>query len=323
VDLAPSNDQTALQDAVRQTARRVLGAERLLATADSDGWCQPAWDAFEELGLLSLRRAESRGGLGLSLADAALAFEEAGRALLPGPLVATHLALTHEVGQGIASEVDEDGVPLLAHASAADVAVLTRPEGLWVVDVDRLTTRRVERSLDPLTPWSRVDAGLDSALPAGGPGLAAAWNRDTSVLTAAMQVGVAQGVLDLTVEHVATRHQFGAPVGSRQAVKHRLADMLVRLTVSRSAVVAAAVAAEEDPDPAATERAVSSAKLLADAAAVRNGTAAVQMHGAMGFAWESPVHLFLKRAWVLARQGGVADHHAERVAATLAVDTRR
>ena len=307
MDLTPSPDQTALQEAVRATARRVLPFERLLVTAEGDGWCQPAWDAFVELGVIDLRVPEDRGGLGLGLADAVLAFEEVGRALLPGPVIASHLVATYGIPAvgpgGLTGCVETDGEPLLAHASVVSGAVLASPTLVALVDVNALDTRPLMRSLDPLTPWSHVVGGLEPARPVGGPDLAAAWRQDTSVLTAAMQVGVAQGVLDLTVDHVRTREQFGAPVGSRQAVKHRLADMLVRSTLARSAVIAAAVSCDEEPAIGAAQRAVSSAKVLADKAAVTNATAAVQMHGAMGFAWESPVHLFLKRAWVQARSG--------------------
>ena len=122
------------------------------------------------------------------------------------------------------------------------------------------------------------------------------------------------------------RHQFGKPIGSFQAVKHMCADMLVRAEVARAAVHAAACLADE-PDVAAAEaeaagcapgqmleRSVTGAKLLADEAALANARAAIQVHGGMGFTWEVPLHLHLKRV-----PGAVDDlRHAGRAAAALA-----
>ena len=112
------------------------------------------------------------------------------------------------------------------------------------------------------------------------------------------------------------RHQFGQPIGAFQAVKHICADMLVRAEVARAAVQAAACLADA-PDVAAAEaeaagctaaemvdRAVMGAKLLADEAALANARAAIQVHGGMGFTWEVPLHLHLKRARVLATSFG-------------------
>ncbi len=138
------------------------------------------------------------------------------------------------------------------------------------------------------------------------------------MLTAALQVGHATEVLDLAVAYAKERHQFGQPIGSFQAIKHMCADMLVRAEVARAAVHAAACLADA-PDVAAAEaeaagstpaeqvdRAVMGAKLLADEAALANARAAIQVHGGMGFTWEVPLHLHLKRARVLATSFGTS-----------------
>jgi alkylation response protein AidB-like acyl-CoA dehydrogenase len=106
--------------------------------------------------------------------------------------------------------------------------------------------------------------------------------------------------------------QFDRPIGSFQAVKHLLADMLVRAEMARVAVHAAAVALD-DPEIGGVDRALSGAKALAGEAAVLNAKTAVQVHGGMGFTWEVDVHLYLKRAWLLDTQFGSADHHADAV----------
>ena len=123
------------------------------------------------------------------------------------------------------------------------------------------------------------------------------------------------------------REQFGKPIGSFQAIKHLCGDMLVRAEVARAAVHAAACLADA-PDVAASEaagagsspaqlleRSVSGAKVLADEAAVTNARTAIQVHGGMGFTWEVPLHLHLKRSRLLATTFGAP---AERAAALAA-----
>jgi alkylation response protein AidB-like acyl-CoA dehydrogenase len=131
-----------------------------------------------------------------------------------------------------------------------------------------------------------------------------------ALLTAALQVGHATAALELAVAYAKERQQFGKPIGSFQAVKHMCADMLVRSEVARAAVHAAACLCDA-PDVVAAEaaaagcapgqmleRSVVGAKLLADEAAVANVRTSIQVHGGMGFTWEVPLHLHLKRARV-------------------------
>jgi alkylation response protein AidB-like acyl-CoA dehydrogenase len=171
--------------------------------------------------------------------------------------------------------------------------------------------------------WRLETLPFGGSLAEDGGGL---W-RDGALLTAALQVGHAAAVLDLAVAYAKERRQFGQPIGSFQAIKHMCADMLVRAEVARAAVHAAACLADA-PDVAATEaavagctedqlleRSVSGAKVLADEAAVANARAAIQVHGGMGFTWEVPLHLHLKRSRVLATTFGAP---AERAAALAA-----
>jgi alkylation response protein AidB-like acyl-CoA dehydrogenase len=112
------------------------------------------------------------------------------------------------------------------------------------------------------------------------------------------------------VRYVKEREQFGRVVGSFQAVKHLLAESLVRVELARAAVLSAAVTLD---DPASGDPAVaaSSAKVLADDAATTGGRTCVQVHGGMGFTWEVLAHLFLKRAWVRETAfGSTAEHEA-------------
>jgi alkylation response protein AidB-like acyl-CoA dehydrogenase len=139
-----------------------------------------------------------------------------------------------------------------------------------------------------------------------------------SALLAVEQVGAAQHLLDLSVEYAKTRLQFGRPIGSFQAVKHRLADLLVDLEHARSAayhVVWALTDGSDDPVLAA-----SIAQATASAAFARVATDTIQVHGGIGFTWEHQAHLYFKRATTDAALLGSPEQHRSRVAA-LVLDT--
>ena len=309
-----TDDQLALQDAVRQLCRERAPMTALRAAEATGGVDAALWAELAGMGVFSLRVPEADGGAGLGWTDAAVVFEELGRAAVPGPLVAAHLAAGLVDGV-VGAVTPRPGQPLLVeHLDVLDALVVVDPAGLRRLDRAEVVGHAVERPLDPLTPLHRVDD-----LPAGEP-LAAdpdEWRRGGAVLTAALQVGLAAGVLAQAVDYARERQQFQRPIGSFQAVKHRLADGHVRVEVARSATHAAAVGLAEGGDPADLDRAVSTAKLVAGEAALENAKAAVQVNGAMGFTWELDVHLYLKRAWVLDTHYGSTADHAVAVAAGL------
>ncbi|MEV6649162.1 acyl-CoA dehydrogenase [Streptomyces sp. NPDC051219] len=280
------------------------------------------WAALGEAGFFSLRLAESDGGVGLALAEAVLVHEEAGRVLLPGPLVVSQLAagLVKGAAEGAAlvtcvdlgDPADRAGLvgpgrtaPLVAHADAADSVLVLDGDTVGVLPAASLNAEPV-RSVDPLTPLHRV-----RTLPAGTPvdAGAALLRREAALLTAAQQLGSACRTLDMAVRYAREREQFGRPIGGFQAVQHLCAEMLVRAELARAAVYAGA----------ATGMAVdvAAAKLLADEAAVRNARDCLQVYGGMGFTWEADVHLYLKRAWVRAAQWQTAEQTEELLAEAL------
>ena len=145
----------------------------------------------------------------------------------------------------------------------------------------------------------RVDA-LPHGAQVGGRGGGRPLATDGAALTAAAQLlGIAEATTDLAVAYAKERKQFDRPIGSFQAVKHMLADMLVRAEVARAAVYAAGVTARRSRRSAMRRAPSPTAKVMAGEAAVKNGKACVQVHGGMGFTWEVDAHLYLKRAWVL------------------------
>ncbi|MFD7325420.1 acyl-CoA dehydrogenase family protein [Streptomyces sp. NPDC059875] len=335
MDFRLTDDQKALKAGVRELLAGRFDRDALRAAVDSGGGLDRAlWRELGAAGFFALRLPEAEGGVGLGLPEAVLVFEEAGRVLLPGPLIATHVA---------AGSVDG--------AAEGEVVVTAVDGGVveWLDEADvvlgDVTGAVAVRSVDPLTPLHRLPGpvgagvmggtgphGRRSVVPtlpqalgfarAGGTPIAPAERLPTTgegvggaaermpttevLLTAAEQLGSASRTTEMAVSYARTREQFGQPIGAFQAVKHLCAQMLVRTEVARAAVYAAAVTG----DPVE----IAGAKLLADEAAVGCARDCLQVHGGMGFTWEADVHLHLKRAWVRAERG-LSKAQAEEVEA--------
>jgi alkylation response protein AidB-like acyl-CoA dehydrogenase len=122
----------------------------------------------------------------------------------------------------------------------------------------------------------------------------------------------------MSVEFAKVRQQFGKPIGTFQAIKHRCADMATRTEVARAVVVFAAVAVQEavQEGEGNLDFHVHGAKALADDAAIQNATDNVQNHGGMGYTWESDAHLYLKRARVLEHLCGSRMTHLDAIASS-------
>ncbi|OEJ26382.1 acyl-CoA dehydrogenase [Streptomyces agglomeratus] len=302
MDFRLTDDQRALRAGVRELLEGRFGRERLRAAVDKPApGADPAldralWRELGDAGFFALRLPEKDGGVGLGLPEAVLAFEEAGRALVPGPLVATHLAAGSvpgaATGETVVTRVDGELVEWL---DAADCVLGGTGITAGAVPV---------RSVDPLTPLHRVPGGAGASGEPPEPGAALG-----ALLTAAEQLGSAARTTEAAVHHACEREQFGRPVGAFQAVKQLCAHMLVRTEVARGAVYGAAVTG----DPVE----IAGAKLLADEAAVRNARDCLQVHGGTGFTWEADVHLHLKRAWVRAERWPTAGDASETLAAAL------
>ncbi len=334
-----SDDQVALRDGLlslldgRYDLDAVRSVEGQASVVERSRWAELA-----DAGVFAILASEADGGLGLGRVEAAVALEALGAHLVPGPLVGSIIAgqrmasaASGEVLVGLHSRSAGGSLPRLLELPNDCDGYLVLPgtgEGaapVTYVERSTLATTQVPTSLDPLTPLAQLAAPI-----ADGEEFSSAADpvrRDALLLTAAYEVGLASFSLWRAVAYAKDRHQFNRPIGSFQAIKHLLADELARLEQARVAVAYAATITDQ-PEVAvidgevnglsATEctwRAVASAKLLADTAALSAAKTAVQVHGGMGYTWEVPIHLAMKRARVLATTLGTSDHMAEIVAA--------
>jgi len=319
MDFELSDDQVALAEGVAALCEGRFDIESVRAM-EADGLDRARWGELAETGVFSLCLAEDDGGVGLGWAEAVVVFEQLGRALVPGPLVATTLAAGLIEGAADGSTVvttvpRSAGAAMVEHAAWADVVVISDDEGLWSVPTSALGGADAHQPLDPLTPVRRVDA-LPQGDRIGDTAAADDWHQRGAMLTAALQLGIAVGATELAVGYAKEREQFGRPIGAFQAVKHRCADMITRVEVLRAAVYAAG-ATLDGRGVDSPERAVSVAKVLASSAAAACGKDCVQVHGGMGYTWEVDAHLFLKRAWVHDLAFGDGAELAEDLAAGL------
>jgi hypothetical protein len=220
------------------------------------------------------------------------------------------------LGDGRIAGVAGDAPPIwIEHLDALDVLLVDRGGQMQSVDPRAVDAQRSPWPLDPCTPVARAER-----LPASTPMEVDAdpWNLAGTTLTAALQLGLADRLTELAVAYATERVQFDRAIGSFQAIKHLLADMLTRTEVARASVYSAGAVLDEDAGVSTATRLVRGAKVVAGHAAIANGKVATQVFGAMGFTWEVDVHLYLKRAWVLDTHFDSADRNAELVCATAA-----
>jgi alkylation response protein AidB-like acyl-CoA dehydrogenase len=326
-------EQYTLRDAARAFFAAVCPPAHVRAMwSDDTGRRRGLWRAMAELGLLAVTIPECHGGLGLDEIDLVLVLEEAGRAALPEPLLETAAVaapLLREAGTPEQQErwlpriaggeaivtVQLAGAPLVADAHVADLLLAGRGDELHAIPRDRFTVTACP-SMDGARRLFRVaaDAGDDTRM-AGGPNAATAAFQRGATATAAVLNGVSGRLLDMTVAYVAARRQFGRPVGSFQAVQHKLAEALLLVETARPAAWYAAYAIARGLADRGIAAAV--AKAAASDAAAKANDEALQCHGGIGFTWEHDLHLWLKRGKALEQAYGSARFHRQHLAAGL------
>jgi alkylation response protein AidB-like acyl-CoA dehydrogenase len=293
-----TEERELLRETVAALVTKHAGPAAVRSAMESErGYDESLWHLLcEQVGAAALVVPEESGGAGGELADAATVLQELGRALVPSPLLGTTLA---ELALLAAPEPDAETLASLAEGSSigalvlhADYVVNGDIADVVVAAADGQLSRWTRFSaqpvatMDPTRRLARVRPEEASEITALGPdpGLA----DSAAILLAAEQIGAAERCLELTVEYAKSRVQFGRPIGSFQALKHRMADLYVAIAAARAVVADAC----NDPTPgnAAT------ARLAATEALCKVAAEGIQLHGGIAITWEHDMHLYFKRA---------------------------
>ncbi|TDD72541.1 acyl-CoA dehydrogenase [Actinomadura darangshiensis] len=330
-----TEEHEALAASVRGFAERNITSQ---AVRRADAGC---WPALAAQGLPGLHLPEDAGGEGFGILEQAVALEELGRAMAPGPYTPTVLAsaIMHAAGAqvrglidgtrtaavGLSGSLDRDGSvvsgtiqPVLG-APLADVFLLPVRDGWVVVARDDVTVGSLE-SLDITRPVGSVTVDHvtvpDESFLSGMDAHAYA-----AVLLGAEACGVAGRALDDAVGYAKLREQFGRPIGQFQGIKHKCARMLIAVERARAAVWDAVRALDESEEQRAY--AVGVAAALAADAAVTCTEGNIQVHGGIGYTYEHDAHLLYRRALTLRALLGRASGHRADVGALAVAGVRR
>jgi alkylation response protein AidB-like acyl-CoA dehydrogenase len=307
MEFAFTDDQLAFRDAVRDLLARECPPSVVRdAWTNESGRAETVWSRLGDMGVLG-------AALELTDVDLVLVFEESGYFAVPEPIV-EHVAVavplladaTRAAAGDITVVTSLDGQGPVAYADSADAVLLGSDAGLELLETFEVSP--LPRSVDESRHLAAITG---SGTPVGdAASFQTAFDRG-ALGTAAQLVGLTRRMLDMTVEYVSDRNQFGVPIGSFQAVKHHLADARIALEFARPLVYRAAWSMSEGDADAPVH--VSMAKSAAGDAANLAAAKALQCHGAIGYSYEYDLHLFMKRAWALAASWGDAPWHRARV----------
>ena len=342
----------ALREGARDLLDGLAPPARVRGVVDAGGGFDPElWKAMVEQGWTGIETAVEHGGLGLGAVEVAILLEEIGAHAAPAPFAPTVLALGALTRAGdplgvtdaliggeaigcvawsarpdaIRAERAGDGWVLggradpTPYAPSAAVAVVVAEDGdgpaVFAVELDEASRPGRESAMDRTRElgWLRFDATPATRL--GGADDAVALLDRGAAFASTELLGGAARAMDMAVEYAKERVQFGRPIGSFQAIKHRCADMLVDVEGMRSTAYWAAWCIGAGDREASV--AASTAKVWCADASARVMASALQVHGGIGFTWEHDLHLFLKRAQLDQMTFGDAAFHRARLAALL------
>ena len=330
--LLPTDEQIQIVDTITSFLSDMAPVERLRPDKHGQIGSPDAglWPQLGELGFLGLGLSEDDGGIGLGAVEEALVFRQYGRNLVSpeifGITLGAHLAadtnlntasdiVTGSVRVGLANPrgaISADnglsGSFHLMEANEADLIVVLSPDGPYLLAASAFEAIEDCPSMDSHILLRR--ARLQNAHPMSSPAASNAHKPRLLLLSAAYASGLSKAALDMAVDYAKIREQFGKPIGSFQAVKHKCADMAIAAEVASCQVDFASVVVGEN-GPGALYH-TTAAKLVAVDAALKNGATNIQVHGAIGFTAETDAHVYLKRAHTIDVLGG--DVRATRAA---------
>lgn len=322
MDLLPSTDQLDMMATIEHFLDQELPASRRHALVDAGNPADPElWLGAADLGIFALGLPEKAGGADCPIVEEALVFQVIGRRLAPVGFLASVLAarlahaqhndeLRDEVTAGVKRAAlglpaAQGGVDVFDLDDAALIVCAGDPVGLFMAPHE--SGAATTECLDPSVRLTRLSALPDS--PPVAPEASEEIRLLGALLTTAMLVGIAEAARDASAAYAKERIQFGRPIGTNQAIKHRCADMTVSAEAAASLLRFAALGLRDRRSDA--EFQVAAAKRVATAAALNNARANVQVHGGMGFTWEHDAHLLLTRAHLLDQLfGGVRAQQA-------------
>lgn len=327
---ALSEEQRELAATVRTLlARRSDSAAVRAAMTSEPGYDAALWQTLcEQIGVAALLVPEEYDGAGATLVEAHVVLEELGRALTPTPALASLVATAALTGSDedarkrllpriAAGEIatvawGEPAGPIDAvlHGDQAQILLVAGADGLYEVDPTTVTATW-KPAMDLTTRLAMVDLGDSPATRIGDVAAVARARAVGTIGVTALQLGLAERALEMTVGYAKERVQFGRPLASFQALKHRMAAMLVDVETSRSIAWAAAYAVATDaPDAADLTAAAAS---YCSEALHRIAAETVQLHGGIAITWEHDAQLVFKRAHALGQLFGQAHEHRARL----------
>lgn len=298
---ARTEEQDELASAIRGILGKRSNSEAVRAAVQTDaGYDTALWETLcEQIGVAALAVPEEYDGFGASLVETAVVLEVLGEFLTPAPLLATGVHTAHLLLHGS----DDEKADLLPRLAAGEVLPF---------QVDRVV-------LEPAEPAGTMDQTLRLAVVDTAVNTPADVHAICTALASALQVGAMQRALNMTVQYSKERVQFGRTIGSFQALKHRMADMLVLLEASRSAswgATAMAAAYLAEPTEENRDRLVHLAAIAGSYcsdALDKIASESVQLHGGIAITWEHDIQLVFKRAHALSQLNGQAHRHRATV----------
>ncbi|HVV19048.1 MAG TPA: acyl-CoA dehydrogenase family protein [Pseudonocardiaceae bacterium] len=307
-----TDEQRALRDAVGTLLDRKSDVRA--AIEQPSGHDRALWAWLCEMGVAGLHIPEEFGGAGASLAETCVVAAELGRTLTPAPFLSSVLASSALLAAGATEHLPDIAAgriatvavePYVLDGDLAEILLVTDDDGLFEVPVERVR-RTMVPTMDPTRRLATVSWEDAPKRRIGGPEAVRAAVDAALVVLAAEQVGAAAECLRRTVEYTKQRVQFGRPIGSFQALQHRMADLHVLVETARSAAWAAA---RGDSVDAAV------AKIHCSEALSTVAGEMIQLHGGIAITWEHDAHLFFKRAHGSAHLFGSPGTHVTRLAA--------
>jgi alkylation response protein AidB-like acyl-CoA dehydrogenase len=323
-----SEEQQLLADSVRRFLQDKYGFETRKKIIAGQGWSDEVWAKLAEMGLTGLPVSPDYGGFGGGAVDLMSVMEAFGEALVVEPLLPTLVAarLVGRAGSEAQKKAILPGVAegrlRLAFASSPKGMVVGAPAAGKLVVLDGTDLYIADAADVKMEPYRTLDNMAAGEVVVGKKELLAKNAKAhvdealdfATALVCAEAVGAMKFACETTLEYLKTRKQFGVPIGTFQALQHRMVDMFISQEQARSMACLACSKVDSSENAGERARAVSAAKIRIADAARHVSQESVQLHGGMGMSEELKVSHAFRRLTVLARQFGDADHHLERFA---------